>query len=149
MVCFAPPLFLPVYLCTNVGPKGPPVTTLWGLLAAALPAPFVPQSSTLLGPPAAALLRVLSTQPQLPISAPPTSLDECFFFNSLVVGLPYSSTVWQFWLFLFLNLLLSFFWSCEEAKCVYTRLHLGQKAIPLFLERGEGKEKEKERNING
>ena len=30
--------------------------------------------------------------------------------------------------FLFLNLLLSFFWSCEEAKCVYLRLHLGRKS---------------------
>ena len=38
--------------------------------------------------------------PQLPVSAPPTSLDECFFFNSLVVGLPHSSIFWQFWLFL-------------------------------------------------
>ena len=28
--------------------------------------------------------------PQLPVSAPPTSLSECFFFNSLVVRLPYS-----------------------------------------------------------
>ena len=35
----------------------------------------------------------------LPISAPPTSLDECFFFNSLVVTLPYSLVFWQFWLF--------------------------------------------------
>ena len=32
----------------------------------------------------------MSSQPQMPISMPPTSLDECFFFNSLVVGLPYS-----------------------------------------------------------
>ena len=31
----------------------------------------------------------------LPISAPPTSLDEFGFFNSLVVGLPYSSIFWQ------------------------------------------------------
>ena len=30
---------------------------------------------------------------------PPTGLDECFFFNSLVVGLPYSSIFCQFWLF--------------------------------------------------
>ena len=29
-------------------------------------------------------------------SAPPTSLDECDFSNSLVVGLPYSSIFWQF-----------------------------------------------------
>ena len=30
--------------------------------------------------------------------------------------------------FLFLNLLLSFFWLCEEAQCVYLCLHLGQKS---------------------
>ena len=40
--CFAPPLFLLVYLCANVGP--------WGLLEVPLPAPFVPQSATSLGP---------------------------------------------------------------------------------------------------
>ena len=34
----------------------------------------------------------------LPISAPPTNLDECFFFNSLVVQFPYSLIFWQFWL---------------------------------------------------
>ena len=42
------------------------------------------------------LLPVLS--PWLPVSAPPTGLDECFFFNSLVVGLLYSLIFWQFWL---------------------------------------------------
>ena len=45
-------------------------------------------------PPATALLQVLSAQ--LPVSAPPTGLDECFFFNSLVVGLPYSWIFCQF-----------------------------------------------------
>ena len=40
-----------------------------------------------------------SSLPWLPISTPPTSLDECFFFNFLVVGLPYSSIFWKFWLF--------------------------------------------------
>ena len=35
--------------------------------------------------------------------SPPSSLDECFSFNSLVVGLPYSSIFCQFSLFLFLN----------------------------------------------
>ena len=40
-----------------------------------------------------------SFPPQLPVSTSPTSLNECFFFNSLVVGLPYSSIFWQFWLF--------------------------------------------------
>ena len=42
---------LSVYLCVNVGPQG---------LLVALPAPFVPQSATLLGLPATALTRVLS-----------------------------------------------------------------------------------------
>ena len=76
-VCLAPQLFLPVYLHTNEG--------LPSLQSAASPSP-----------PATALPRVLSAQ--LPISAPATSLNECFFFNSLVVGLPYSSIFFQFWL---------------------------------------------------
>ena len=42
-VCFTPVLFLPVYLCTNVGPQG--------LLAITLPGPFIPESATSLGPP--------------------------------------------------------------------------------------------------
>ena len=69
VVCLAPQLFLPVYLHANVGPPSPP---------------------------AAALTWVLSAW--LPISAPPTVLDECFFFKSLVVRLSYSLVFWQFWL---------------------------------------------------
>ena len=42
-------------------------------------------------------LPVLSAR--LPISALPTGLDERFFFNSLVVGLPYSLIFWRLWLF--------------------------------------------------
>ena len=68
----------------------------------------------------------------VPVSTPPTGLDECFFFNSLVVGLPYHLIFCWFWLF-FLNLLLSFFWLCEEAQCVYLRLHLDQKSDHSFL----------------
>ena len=63
----------------------------------------------------------------LPVSAPPTGLDECFSFISLVVRLPYSSIFCHFSLFLFFNLLLFFFWLCEEAQCVYLSLHLGWK----------------------
>ena len=69
VVCITPQLFLLAYLHTNVG--------LPALAATAL-----------LGRPAA----------MLPVSTPPTSLDECFFFNSLVVRLSYSSIFWQFWL---------------------------------------------------
>ena len=60
------------------------------------------------GPPAAALPCILSAW--LPVSTPLTSLDECFFFNSLVVGLPYSSIFCQFWGFFVFKLLFSFFW---------------------------------------
>ena len=48
-------------------------------------------------PPATAWPRVLSAQ--LPVSAPPTSLDECFCFNSLVVALSYILIFCQFWVF--------------------------------------------------
>ena len=34
---------------------------------------------------------------------------------------------------LFLNLLLSFFWLCEEAKCIYLCLHLGQKSLECVI----------------
>ena len=40
--------------------------------------------------------------PWLLVSTPPTSLDECFFFTSLAVGLPYSWMFWKFWFFFFL-----------------------------------------------
>ena len=62
---------LSVYLCANVGPQG--------LLVLGLSAPFVPHSASL--SPATAT-RVLSTP--VPVSAPPTSLDECLFCISLV-----------------------------------------------------------------
>ena len=82
VVCLAPQLFLLVYLHGNVG--------LPSLQAASLP-----------GPPVTALPWVLSTQ--VPVSAPPTGLDECLFFNSLVVRLPHSLIFFQFWLFLNLS----------------------------------------------
>ena len=40
----------------------------------------------------------------------------------------------SFGCFLFLNLLLSFFWLCKEAQCVYLRLHLGWKFLFLLLD---------------
>ena len=112
-----------------MGPRGLPATTLWDLLAAACPAHF--HNLPPRGLPATALPRVLSTG--LPVSTPPNGLDECFFFISLVVRLPYSSIFYQFWLFFVFKLLLSFFWLCEEAQCVYLHLHLGQKQQRFFL----------------
>ena len=67
-----------------------------------------------------------SSLPWLSVSTPPTGLDECFFFISFVVGLPYSSVFSQFRLFFVFKL--SFFWFCEEAQCVYLHLHLGRKS---------------------
>ena len=40
---------------------------------------------------------------QLPISAPPTSLNECFLYNSLVVRLQHSLIFWQFLLYFVFN----------------------------------------------
>ena len=50
-----------------------------GLLVVRLPAPFVPHSASL---DPATETRVLSAP--VPVSAPPTGLDECLFFISLV-----------------------------------------------------------------
>ena len=63
-------LALLIYLYTNVEPQG--------LLVVRLPAPFVPHSTSL-GPTTAT--RVLSAV--VPVSAPPTGLDVCFFFTYL------------------------------------------------------------------
>ena len=74
VVCLAPQLFLPVYPNVNVEPPSPPAAT---------------------GPPPL----LTYSPPWLPVSAPPTCLENCFSFKSLVVGLPHSSIFWQFWLF--------------------------------------------------
>ena len=82
LVCFAPLLFLLVYLCVNVG--------LWGLLAAAWPALFHnPPHHWVCQLPACRD----SSLPGLPFSAPPTVLDERLFFISLVVRLLYLSLI--------------------------------------------------------
>ena len=117
-VYFAPQPFFPVYLCVNVG--------LRGLLAVALPALFIPQSASLW----VHLCCRSPVHPSCPgyLSLPPlTGRDECFFFISLVVRLPYGSIFCQFWLFFVFKLLFSFFWLCEEAQCVYLHLHLGSQ----------------------
>ena len=65
------PLFVPVYLCANVVPQG--------LLVVRLSAPFIPHSTSLGPTTATGVLSAL-----VPVSAPPTGLDECFFFIYLV-----------------------------------------------------------------
>ena len=71
-----------------------------------------------------------SSPPQLPVFVPPTSLNECFFFNSLVVRFPYSSILCQFWLFFVFKLLLSFFWLCNEIQCVLSLIHISEPTRP-------------------
>ena len=125
VVCFAPPL----YLCVNVGLQGLLATTLWGLLAAAWPAPFhnLPLCWVRQPPPCHESSPCgCPSLPLLPV------LEECFFPISLVVRVPYSSIFCQFWLS-FVFKLLSFFWLCEEAQCVYLCLHLGQKSPLISL----------------
>ena len=80
VVCLAPQLFLSVYLHTNMGLPGLPATISPALVLQPLPC-------------------CESSPPRLPISALPTGMDECFFFNSLVVRLSYSLIFWQFSLF--------------------------------------------------
>ena len=132
------PPFVPVYLCANVGARGLLPTTLpapfsatlslalsvypcvnvgpQGLLVARLPARWS-HTPTVSVPPQ----QCESSLPRLPVSAPPTGLDECLFFYLLGVGLPCCSIFCQFWL-------------CEEAQCVYLCLHLGSPALTeLFM----------------
>ena len=66
-------LSLSVYLCATVGSQG--------LLVLRLPTPIVPHSASL-GPTTAT--RVLSTP--VPVSAPPTGLDVCFYFIYLLLA---------------------------------------------------------------
>ena len=56
----------------------------------------------------------------VPVSTPPTGLDECLFFYVLGVRLPCRSILCQFWL-------------CQEAQCVYLRLHLGSPGVFIFF----------------
>ena len=65
--------------------------------------------------------------PLSPSCLSPTGLDECF----LTPWLLDFHTVWfsgSSGCFLFLNLL-SVFWLCKEARCIYLLLHLGRKSF--------------------
>ena len=112
-ISLAPQLFLPVYLHACVGSLSLPATTL---PASVHQLPPCPESSP----------------PLLIVSASPTTLNECFFFNSWVsnfhtVRFPGSSGY-----FLFLNLLLSFFSLGEEAS-ISTYTSILAKSNPNFV----------------
>ena len=69
-----------------------------------------------------------SSPPSCP-SPPLLPVWVSFCFISMVVRLLYSLIFCQFWLFFVFKLLLSFFWLCEEAQCVYLCLHFGWKYL--------------------
>ena len=91
-------LFLLVYLCANVGTHGPPAT--------AFPRAFSIHPGCL-------------SLPLLPVWMNVSSLTP-WLLDFYTVGFSGISGY-----FLFLNLLLSFFWLCEEAQCICLRLHTG------------------------
>ena len=116
-VCLTPQLFPPVFPHTNVGRCCQPAATS-------------PSRSS----------------SQLPVSAPPTGLDECFFCNSLVVGLPYSSIFWQFWLFFVLNFRCpSFGCSGRQSVSTYASILARSSYLFIFKERGREGGREKHR----
>ena len=105
-VCLTPQLFLPFYLHAHVGLPGLPATTL--------PTPVLqPLPCRKSSPPGCQSL------PLLPVWMNVSSLTPWLSdFHTI------QFSVGSCW-FLYLNLLLSFLWFCEEAQCVYLHLHLG------------------------
>ena len=63
-----------------------------------------------------------SSTPQQPISTCPTSVDECFFFNLLIVRLSYSLIFWQFWLFFVFKFVVAFILVVGGGKVYLTTL---------------------------
>ena len=122
VICLAPHLFLSVYLHVKVGPPN--------LQSAASPGrqppPFLPQSSSC----HLTVSRLHSGCPSLPILLVWMHVSSLFpwLLDFHKVRFSVSSGC-----FLFLNLLLSFFWLCEEAQCVYLCLHLGRRSGTMFF----------------
>ena len=111
VVCFTPLPFLSVYLCVNVGPH-----LCKGLLAAAWPALFhnlPPHWVRQLPPCCESSLPGCRSLPLLLVWTNVSSLSP-WLSDFHTVQFSVSSGC-----FLFLNLLLFFFWLCEEAHCVY------------------------------
>ena len=74
----------------------------------------------ILPPPLHTTPHLLAFPPYLHVSTPPPHLDECGFFKSLVVGLPYSSIFWQFWMLFVLRFHCNSFYSCIRRWSVST-----------------------------
>ena len=69
---------------------------------------------------------------RLPISASPTSLEECFLFNSLVVELPYSLIFWQFWSFFVFKFVVFFDCARRQSASTYTSILAKSPYMELF-----------------
>ena len=122
------PQFFPVYLLAKVGPPSLPDTTFPGLPATfpGLPAPASPAQSSSC---------CLDTCPLPPGSPFHPLLSVWMNISSLTPWLSDFHTIWlssNSGCFLFSNLLLSLFWLCKEAKCIYLHRHLGKKSTILF-----------------
>ena len=100
VVCLTPQLFLPVYPHANMGLPSPPAARL-------ATSPLHPGG------------------PSLPLLLVWMSVSSLTPWLSTFHTVQFSDSSGCF---LFLNLLLSFFCLCEEAKCIYLRLRLGQKS---------------------
>ena len=78
--------------------------------------------------------QLLPHLPRLPISAPPTSLDECFFFNSFMSEFHTVRFSGSCGYFLFLNLLLSFFCCVgRESVSTYTFMLAGSPHLEFII----------------
>ena len=95
VVCFAPLPFLPVYLSVNVGPHSG--HHLVGSASCSLACP-IPQSTTSLGPPATALLQVLS--------APAACVCPSYWYGQMFPL--YLFGCWTFTQFYFLSVMIVF-----------------------------------------
>ena len=132
--CFLP--FVMVYLCANVGPLGATRHTACPVLHHSESGPLglsvcergaVGSASYQTAYPVCPTLRLSQSHqgnasPLCPGARLRSSYQSgcMFLFYLFGVGLPCGSIFCQFWL-------------CEEAQCVYLRLHLGSPAEVLFL----------------
>ena len=66
-------------------------------------------------------------------TAPSTCLNECDFFNSLVVRLLYSSIFWQFWVILVLLSSSNFCCGCARRRVVFTYCSILTGTLNCFL----------------
>ena len=134
-VCFTPPPFVSVYLCTNVGPRGAtphsacPVLyhSEFGPLGLSVCEGRATESASrqTACPVHPTLRQSWSCHRNASLLRPgarlrPSYRSGCLFlFYLLGVGLPCHWIFCQFWL-------------CEEAQCVYLRRHLGSPPFTLY-----------------